>query len=104
MRPTPRAADLRQSAPEPHLHRTAFGAVQVWWWDASQCAFLGSLRGLELVPSKWRNIIPPRRIEPVEISSTPKGHIPLGKNTLPLAVLGDAPQSGTVTQTVGRLT
>ena len=33
------------------------------------CAFSGRLRGLELVPSKRRDLIPPRRIEPVEITS-----------------------------------
>jgi hypothetical protein len=33
------------------------------------CAFSGSLRGSELVPAKWRYLIPPRRIEPVEITS-----------------------------------
>jgi uncharacterized membrane protein YgdD (TMEM256/DUF423 family) len=32
-------------------------------------AFSGSLCGLKLVPSKWRPLIPPRRIEPVEITS-----------------------------------
>jgi len=30
-----RAPDPRQSTPGPHLHRTAFGAVQVWWWDSA---------------------------------------------------------------------
>ena len=28
-----------QGTSGPHLHRTAFGAVQVWWWDASQARF-----------------------------------------------------------------
>ena len=23
------------------------------------CAYLGSLRGLELIPSKWRSVVPP---------------------------------------------
>jgi len=32
-------------------------------------AFSSRLRGLELVPAKWRSLIPPRRIEPVEITS-----------------------------------
>jgi hypothetical protein len=32
-------------------------------------AFSGSLRGLKLVPVKWRYLVPPRRIEPVEIAS-----------------------------------
>ena len=32
-------------------------------------AFLDVLRGLEWVPSKWRYLVPPRRIEPVEITS-----------------------------------
>jgi hypothetical protein len=41
-RPTQRAPDLRQSAPEPHLHRTAFGAVQVWWWDSAHA--LGAVK------------------------------------------------------------
>jgi hypothetical protein len=29
----------------------------------------GSLRGLELIPSKWRCLVPPRRVEPVETTS-----------------------------------
>jgi hypothetical protein len=37
-------------------------------------AFSGSLRGLKLVPSKWRYLAPP--------ASTPQGHTPLGKNAL----------------------
>jgi len=32
-------------------------------------AFLGSLRGLKLIPAKRRYLVPPRRIEPVEITS-----------------------------------
>jgi hypothetical protein len=31
-------------------------------------AFSGSLHGLELVLLKWRDLLPPRRIEPVEIT------------------------------------
>ena len=52
-------------------------------------AFSGSLRGLKLVPAKWRPLvpgerrdgapIPPRRIEPIEITSgyrlSPKGDL-----------------------------
>jgi len=45
------------------------------------CAFSSTLRGLELVPSKWRYLIPgehwdgaqSRRIEPVEITSPHQG-------------------------------
>ena len=54
-----------------------------WWWDPQrQCAgvgdgrirmlprpiaaFSGRLRGLKLVPSKWRYLVPP--------TSTPQGH------------------------------
>src|SRR5215208_732833 len=33
---TQRALDLRQTAPEPHWHRTT---VQVWWWDGLQRVF-----------------------------------------------------------------
>ena len=33
------------------------------------CAFSSSLFGARLVPSKWRYLVPPRRIEPVEITS-----------------------------------
>ena len=37
-------------------------------WDASHS---GSLRGLELVPSKWRCLVPPM------LRDSPEGHIPL---------------------------
>ena len=30
--PTQRPPDLRQSAPEPHLH---LAQVQVWWWESA---------------------------------------------------------------------
>jgi len=33
------------------------------------CAFASGLRGLKLIPAKWRYLVPPRRIEPVEITS-----------------------------------
>lgn len=33
------------------------------------CAFSGALRGLKLVPSKWRHLVPRRWIEPVETAS-----------------------------------
>jgi hypothetical protein len=32
-------------------------------------AFSGSFRDLKLIPVKWRPLVPPRRIEPVEITS-----------------------------------
>ena len=33
--------------------------MQVWWWEVS--AFSGSLGGLELVPAKWRFLVPGER-------------------------------------------
>ena len=54
-------------------------------------AFSGSLRGWELVPAKWRCLVPPRRIEPVEITSPhqgatryPVGAYPPGADAIPL--------------------
>jgi len=30
---------------------------------AKRAAFSGSLRGLKLIPTKWRYLVPPRRVE-----------------------------------------
>jgi hypothetical protein len=49
--PTQRPENHRDNAPDP---RENAGAVEV-----GVGAFSGGLRGLELVPSKWRYLVPP---------------------------------------------
>ena len=49
------------------------------------CAFSGTLRGLKLVPSKWRCLVPPRRINwrsHVEITSGSRQPLGSSKNVV----------------------